>query len=141
MAVAKIDIDELTAAALGVTGRFSVSAACTAGGVGAALLADSGEVFTGICLDTQCSLGFCAEHAAIAEMLKHRRSRILAIVAVKADGSILAPCGRCRELIRQVDPANWDAQVILPGRVLVGLCDLLPHSEPVQAVAIDLAGE
>src|SRR5512135_118442 len=108
------DADALIAAARKVAGDFACSQECSAGSVGAALLTDSGDVFTGICIDARCGLGFCAEHAAIAEMLKHRQSRIRAIVAVREDGEILPPCGRCRELIRQTEPANWSTQVILP---------------------------
>jgi cytidine deaminase len=126
----KLDLDRLAAAALEVAGRYSASDECTVGGVGAALLADSGDVFTGVCIDARCSLGFCAEHAAIAEMLKRRQTRIVAIVAVTPDGKILAPCGRCRELIRQVDPANWDTKVVLANETVVRLADLLPYSEP-----------
>ncbi len=55
----------------------------------------------------------CAEAAAIAEMLKHRETHILSVVAVAANGSILSPCGRCREMIAQVNPANLDAQILL----------------------------
>jgi cytidine deaminase len=60
-------------------------------------------MFTGVCVDTACSLGFCAEHAAVAEMLKVRQSHVRMIVAVNKDGAVLAPCGRCRELLWQVD--------------------------------------
>lgn len=128
----KFDLNKLTAAALEVAGRFSPSDECTVGEVGAAILTVSGDVFTGICVDTRCSLGFCAEHAAIAEMLKRRQTRIVAIVAVTLDGRILAPCGRCRELIRQVDFANWDTRVVLANDTVVRLADLLPHSEPAR---------
>jgi hypothetical protein len=44
-------------------------------------------------------------------MLKHRQTRIVAIVAVGDDGAVLAPCGRCRELIRQTDPAHWNTRI------------------------------
>lgn len=124
------DPARLTVAALAVAGGFSPSAECEAGSVAAAVLCESGDVFTGICIDTRCSLGFCAEHAAVAEMLKHRQTRIVGLVAVRADGSVLAPCGRCRELVRQIDPANWNARVALPDGSVVRLADLLPHSEP-----------
>jgi len=126
------DTDALIAAARKVTGDFACSQECSAGSVGAALLADSGDVFTGICIDARSSLGFCAEHAAIAEMLKHRRTRIRAVVAVREDGEILPPCGRCRELIRQTDPANWATQVILPGGQIEPLSALLSFSQAAQ---------
>lgn len=62
-------------------------------------------------MDTACSLGFCAEHAAIAEMLKARESAVQMIVAVNKDGIILPPCGRCPELLWQVDEHNQRAWV------------------------------
>jgi cytidine deaminase len=37
---------------------------------------------------------------------------------VAEDGRILPPCGRCRELILQVDPGNGATRVILPGGVM-----------------------
>ena len=47
-----------------------------AGHVGCALETVGGVVFTGICIDVPCSIGICAEQAAIAEMLKNRESCI-----------------------------------------------------------------
>jgi cytidine deaminase len=125
--IMQFDPNALKAEAVKVTGHFACSEDCSAGGVGAAVLSASGKIFTGICIDTACSLGFCAEHAAIAEMVKDRQTRIVAVVAVNADGAVLAPCGRCRELIHQVDDANWDANIILENGVVVTLRDLLPH--------------
>jgi cytidine deaminase len=124
---AGFDRDALKAEALKVVGRFECSKDCVAGGVGAAVLTASGEIFTGICIDTACSLGFCAEHAAIAEMLKHRQTRIVAVIAVKAGGLVIPPCGRCRELLHQVDAANWDTKIVLDNAVIVTLRDLLPR--------------
>jgi cytidine deaminase len=130
--MAGFDPHELAARALAVAAAFACSDECTAGGVGAAALSATGEVFTGICIDARCGIGFCAEHAAIAEMLKRRQTRIVAIVAVTAHGKIIPPCGRCRELIRQVDPANWQTQVVVSANDIARLADLLPHAEPVR---------
>jgi cytidine deaminase len=124
------DRERLKAAARAVVGDFACSDVVTAGVVAAALITEAGHVFTGICIDTSSSLGFCAEHAAIAEMLKARETRIKAIVAVYEDGTVLPPCGRCRELIRQVDPANWDTEVIVSDDQIVTLGSLLPFSAP-----------
>jgi cytidine deaminase len=66
-------------------------------------------------------------------MLKHRQTHIVAIVAVRDDGAVLPPCGRCRELIRQVDPRNWQAHVIVADQTIVTLASLLPHSLPASA--------
>jgi len=117
---------ELIAIATALAGEFRTSGHCVAGDVAAALLSSSGRLYTGICIDTACSMGFCAEHAAVAEMLKARESAIALVVAVGPSG-IMAPCGRCRELMWQVDPRNRDARVIVgPGRT-VTLAELLPR--------------
>src|SRR5215470_7415453 len=106
------EISELIAAARRVQGKFRLGTDFSAGGVGAAIRGRSGRVYTGICLDLACGIGFCAEHAAVAEMLKHRESEIDAVVAVGSRG-ILAPCGRCRELMAQINPANLECRVVL----------------------------
>jgi cytidine deaminase len=53
--------------------------------VASALVSASGKVYTGVCVDLRCGLGFCAERAA-AEMMKHRETSIGMIVAVEAGG-------------------------------------------------------
>jgi cytidine deaminase len=119
-------LNELIDAARGVEGTFELSETdLTVASVGAALRTTSGNVYTGVCLDLACGIGFCAEHAAIAEMLKHREVVIAAIVAVN-DSQIVSPCGRCRELIAQLTPRNADTRVVLPGERVVALRDLLP---------------
>ncbi len=108
-------------------GEFSLSqAGRTAGSVSAALVTEGGNLYTGICLDLDCGIGFCAEHAAIASMLLGRETVIKKIVAV-TDREILAPCGRCRELMLQVDSRNEDCVVLLPMGDALKLRDLLPH--------------
>ena len=101
--------------------RKSISAAT----VGAALLTDKGNVYTGINLDLNCGVGFCAEHSAVAEMLKHRETRIEMCVAHR-DTGILPPCGRCRELMMQVNAENRATRIILPDHQIVTLESLLP---------------
>ena len=102
-------------------GRAHTSAATVA----AAILSGSGKTYTGVCIDLSCGIGFCAEHAAVAEMLKGRETEIDTIVAVGKDG-VLAPCGRCRELMVQVDPRNFNARVGLPDGRVSPLSELLP---------------
>lgn len=98
-----------------------------AGHVACALETASGAVFTGICIDVPCAIGLCAEQAAIAEMIKHGETQIRKIVAVYEDGSILPPCGRCRELISQVDARNGEAIVLVAKGREVTLNELLPE--------------
>ncbi|QJE96813.1 cytidine deaminase family protein [Luteolibacter luteus] len=97
-----------------------------AASVAAAIRTPAGNIYTGICIHLSCGLGFCAEHAASAEMIKAGETQIEAIVAVTED-SILAPCGRCREFLLQVNPRNADATVILNGGRLVKLRELMPE--------------
>jgi cytidine deaminase len=93
--------------------------------VGCALRAANGTVYTGICIHLSCGLGFCAEAAAIADMIKDGQTDIVAIVAVTHD-RILSPCGRCREMMIQVDQANGATEVILSQTRSVALATLLP---------------
>ncbi len=121
-----MEIETLLAAARAVQGVFELRKPdLKAGAVAAALRTASGAVHTGVCLDLACGVGFCAEHAAIAEMLKHREREIAAIVAVNAQG-VVPPCGRCRELILQLTPRNRETVVVLPGGRRSTVGDLLP---------------
>ena len=98
------------------------------GYVGAALLTDAGNVFTGINLEFHCGIGFCAEHSAVAEMVKNGETRIKKIVACTAQGIIIPPCGRCREMIYQIDDRNSDTEVIISIGAKKLLRELLPHN-------------
>jgi cytidine deaminase len=118
--------DELIAEARRHVGAFELAdPMMTAGAVSAALETTDGSLYTGICLDLACGIGFCAEHSAIADMLKDRKTRIARIVAVDAT-RILSPCGRCREVMVQVDLGNFACEVILPSGVKP-LAALLPE--------------
>lgn len=97
-----------------------------AGGVAAALVTDQGNVYKGVCIDTACSMGFCAEHAAISAMITARENRILKIVAVGWDGKIMPPCGRCRELIKQVHSENKNTEVLVAEDKVMTIAELLP---------------
>ncbi len=117
---------DLIRAAREVQGSFSLSEDFSAGAVAAALKTKSGNVYTGICIELACGIGFCAEHSAVAEMLKHRETEIEAVVAVSPEG-IIPPCGRCRELLAQVNEGNLQTRVLLAEDEVVLLKDLLPH--------------
>ena len=109
------------------------------GDVASTLVTDKGSVYSGVCIDTGSGTGFCAEHSAIAAMVTAGEYGIERIVAVWRDDSgvlyVLPPCGRCREFIRQVDPANLDTNVILGRDSTEKLRDLLPHNEWPEPVA------
>ena len=95
--------------------------------VACALLTVSGNVYVGVCIDTSSSVGFCAEHAAIAQMITNEESRILKIVAVTEGGRILPPCGRCREFIYQVNRENLETEVLVEENKVIKLKELLPY--------------
>ena len=103
------------------------------GDVGSTLVTEAGSLYSGVCIDTGSGTGFCAEHAAIAAMVTAREYRIAKIVAVWRDDEgllhVAPPCGRCREFIRQIDPANLDTEVVLSGTSTARLRELLPFSQ------------
>lgn len=110
-----------------ILGEYTLSSNhYSAGSVAAALLTSQGNVYTGINIDIACGIGFCAEHSAIAEMLKHRETQIEMIVAVSTE-SIRPPCGRCRELLFQIDAKNIHTKVYLSEEEYLTLDALLPH--------------
>ena len=105
--------------------------------VAAAIRTRAGNTYTGVCIDVSCGMGFCAEHAAVAEMVKGRETEMAMVVAV-CDEGVLAPCGRCREFMMQVNPKNLDAEVVLPGGRTAPLRALLPdHRFTVDADQTD----
>ena len=97
------------------------------GGVSSALIAGSGNIYTGVCIDFSCGLGFCAEHATIADMLKNGESEILEIIAVRENGAVVPPCGRCREMIIHTNLKNRNTLVHLSISEHKKLNDLLPN--------------
>jgi cytidine deaminase len=100
---------------------------CTVGEVSAALLTARGNVYVGVSISAACGVGFCAEHSAVATMVTQGESRVEKLVAISSDGKFLPPCGRCRELLFQIDWANLDADVILGPERTVRLRELLPE--------------
>jgi cytidine deaminase len=95
--------------------------------VGCALLTHKGNIYTGVNLDFDCGIGFCAEHTAIASMITEGESEIKTIIALNSEGIIGAPCGRCRELIYQASEKNLETDVIIDKDKKVKLKELLPE--------------
>lgn len=121
-----MNFDELRQAAHAVVAPRDLSPFASAGSIGAALVSDSGAVYTGVCIDTACSMGFCAEHAAAAAMITRGENRVVRMVAVDVDGRITPPCGRCREFISQLHTANGATKVLVSDKTVVTLQELLP---------------
>ncbi len=104
-----------------------ISKDCHVASVACALLTDKGNLFVGVCIDTNCSMGFCAEHAAIAQMITGGESRIVKIVAVGVNGIVYSPCGRCREFIYQINNENLDTEILVSKNKVIKLNELLPY--------------
>ncbi|MFD5315729.1 cytidine deaminase family protein [Streptomyces sp. NPDC127098] len=133
MTTTTVTNDELIAAAAAVLHPHRVGDRLF-GDVATVLVTEAGNRYSGVCIDTPCGMGFCADHAAIAAMVTAREYRIAKIVAVwrrEEDGAlhVLPPCGRCREFIRQVDPANIATEVVLGRDRSATLAELLPAHE------------
>ena len=61
--------NEMYDAAKAVLNERAVSEFVTCGSVAAAVLSRSGRIYTGVCIDTACTLGICAERNAIFNMI------------------------------------------------------------------------
>ena len=99
-----------------------------AGGVAAALITKAGNIYVGVCIDTDCTLGMCAERNAIANMITNGESQIDKILAVMPDGKVGSPCGVCREYMMQLDKDSGEIEILLDleSKRTILLKDLLP---------------
>ena len=122
-----MEFSQLYQEAKSVVHCWKLSETAESGGVGAAILTEAGNVYRGVCIDTACSMGFCAEHAAAAAMITAGENVIQKVIAVDWEGKILPPCGRCREFLSQLSDKNLDAQVMVAEDTVVTLRELLPY--------------
>ena len=105
--------ERLYTAAKNVINPRVVSPFIEAGGVGAAIMTAAGNIYTGVCIDTACTLGMCAERNAIANMITNGESKIAKVVAIGPDGKVGSPCGACREYMMQLDKDSGDIEILL----------------------------
>lgn len=109
------------------------------GDVAAAVLSETGDVFTGVCVDTP-GWGLCAERSAAAAMITAGQYGIRKIVAVWREESsgklyVLPPCGICREFLRSISDSNLEAEVVLGEAQSATLQALLPfHDWPAAEI-------
>lgn len=90
-----------------------ISEYVTCGEVSAAILSDSGKIYTGVCIDTCSTLGICAERNAIFNMITNGECVIRKVLAILPDGSTGTPCGACRELMVQLMPDSYKSVEIM----------------------------
>lgn len=117
----------LIARAAAISKERRVSRHSVVAEVGSALLTDGGNIYTGVNIECCCGIGFCAEHSAIAAMVTSGEDQIVAIVAVTNDGKVIPPCGRCREMLFQVNRDHRKTKVIVSEETVVPLPDLLKY--------------
>lgn len=68
--------------------------------VGAAGLTDDGRVVTGCNVENvSYGLGLCAECAVVCGLYAAGGGRLVALSCSNADGNLLMPCGRCRQVL------------------------------------------
>ena len=99
--------EDLYKAAKNVQNPREVSERIYAGGVAAAIEASSGKIYTGVCVDTSCTLGICSERNAIFNMITNGDNEVKRVLAIMSDGKTGAPCGACRELMTQLMPKSY----------------------------------
>ena len=94
-----VDWEALRASAREVTSRAYVPYSKFP--VGAAALTDAGDVVVGANVENASyGLTLCAECALVSKLhVDHGGARLVAFTCVDANGALLAPCGRCRQLL------------------------------------------
>lgn len=94
--------------------------------VGAAALVDDGRTITGCNVENASyGLSLCAECGLVSGLHDSGGGRLVAVTAVHADGTVLAPCGRCRQLLLE---AGGDDLLIDGASGPKRLAELLPDS-------------
>lgn len=98
MTTPTVDWDALHEAAMAMTKRSY--APYSKFPVGAAALVDDGRIVCGCNVENASyGIGLCAECGLVSSLMASGGGRLVAFVAVHGDGYVLAPCGRCRQLL------------------------------------------
>lgn len=122
--------EKLYEAAKQVLKPREISKFIEAGGVAAAILTSKENIYVGVCVDSACTLGICAERNAIFNMITNGESDIKKVIAIGSSGKVIPPCGACRELMSQVMPSTYkDIEIMLDmdENKVVRLGDLTPN--------------
>jgi cytidine deaminase len=96
--VAEVDWPELRRVALEAMGR--AYAPYSQFPVGAAAIVDDGRIVAGCNVENASyGLSLCAECGLVSALHASGGGRLVAFACVDAHGSVLMPCGRCRQLL------------------------------------------
>lgn len=75
--------------------------------VGAAGLTDDGVIVVGCNVENASyGLTLCAECGLVSDLHRRGAGKLVAVAAASADGTILLPCGRCRQLLFEAGAAD-----------------------------------
>ncbi len=97
--------------------------------VGAVVVTDKGQIYTGCNVENCAFLGECAERVAIYKALSEGAKKIVKLAVVTSNKELSAPCGICRQVLREFNPkieiiiANTDKKF-----KVLNLEELLPYS-------------
>ncbi|WP_423916361.1 cytidine deaminase [Candidatus Poriferisodalis sp.] len=70
--------------------------------VGAAGLVDDGRIVSGCNVENASyGLTLCAECGMVSDLHRSGGGRLVAVMVTDPDGNLLAPCGRCRQLLHE----------------------------------------
>ena len=121
---------ELYDAAKQVLKPRDVSEIIGAGGVSAAVESVSGKIYVGVCVDTSCTLGICAERNAMFNMITNGEDAIKRVIAINREEKAIPPCGACREFMVQLMPDHYHSIQIMmdyENKKMVTLGDITPN--------------
>lgn len=99
--------EKMYIAARKVQNERELSSLVEAGSVAAAVESVSGNIYVGVCIDTACTLGICAERNAIFHVITNGENSIRRVIAVDRNGKAIPPCGACREFMTQLMPESY----------------------------------
>lgn len=91
----------------------NVSKFVEAGGVAAAIESESGKIYVGVCVDSACTLGICAERNAIFNMITNGENRFKKVIAIDSKGKAIPPCGACREFMAQINGEAYKDVIVM----------------------------
>ncbi len=99
--------------------------------VGAAVMTESGAIFTGANIENASyPLTCCAERTAVYAAINAGHKVITAVAVTAPKVVTVTPCGGCRQVLNEFTPADQDMAVILDGLdlTIITLGDLLPRA-------------
>ena len=105
--------EKLYKEAMNVINPHEVSGTMWVGSVASAVLNKKGNIYVGICIDTNGSLGMCAERNALSTMLTHGENEVDKVVSVYKDGKVIPSCGACREFMMHLGKNADNIEMLL----------------------------